>query len=387
MSAKERTKRKLQERIESGKSIRYNDIRKDDTKLFYAIDRYGGLLKLCQELGLSENELVSNYGLTRNINARTLSEEEMSNRLLYLKSIGRLSTSAMRTEFDDLRLEQSIKKIYGSVQQGLEHFGLTRDTVRHSEKSIIRDIYSLSEEIEDMSYTNALSKNKTLVYNATNILKKGWHNILIDLNIDFESKYKQLDRENVAIRLRKIYDSEGEINYPLIQKYDSSILYYAYENYENIVEFYLDMGIDPNDCMDFSKQTVKGFAFEQVFKKLLDLMQVEYVFNSPFQEGLRPDFRLNRGTWIDCKLSAWTSSIEDTVERYTPHCDKLIIVFLRGEYRHLPETNNSKVVFRKIDYYYPFLHQINRQDLIEEFENIINNDKFTESVTTERLIS
>ena len=390
MSPKEKTLNKFKDRLGEGKSILYKDLKADDPSLLYAIGRYfGGILKISQELGITEVELIEEHGLSRNIKKKVLSEEEIFNRLLYLKSIGKLTTSAMRTEFNDLRLETSIKKRYGNVEAGLKNFNLTRDTVRHSKESLVREIHKMVEQGFDMSYTNVITINSKLVSNTTNHFKKGWHSVLDDLEIDYSSKYKKLTKDNISKRLGLIYDKEKTINYPLIQKHDSSILYYVYENYDSIIDFYLDMGIDPNECMDFSKQTVKGFAFERVFAKLLELLQIDFKPNKSFggNSSIRPDFQLNNGVWIYCKLSAWTSTIEDTIEKYISHCDKLIIVFLRGEHRHLPDIDNERVEFRKIDYYYPFLRQIKRHDLIEEFENISNNDEFLESVTTERLIS
>lgn len=146
------------------------------------------------------------------------------------------------------------------------------------------------------------------------------------------------------------------------------------------------MGINPSDCMDESKQTIKGFMFEKVFKEVLELLGLEFKYNKYFDKTIRLDFQLNNDVWIDCKLISWTKTIEETIEKYTPNCNKLIIVFLRGNKKHLKQYENEKVEFRKIDCYYPFLNQINRQDLIEEFNSILNNE-FLESVTTKRSVS
>ena len=265
---------------------------------------------------------------------------------------------------------------------------MERDRVRHSKKSIEKDIKELSKNTQDMSYTNIISLNPKLVHNATNIYKKSWYDVLDYLEIPYEAKRKKFTRSSIENRLKSVKDKAEIINYKTIQKYDGSILCYVYDNYESIVDFYVDFGIDVNESMDFSKQTIKGFTFEKTFKKMLDILEIRNKFNRyAVNNTIRPDFQLEKGLWIDCKLSAWTSTIEETIEKYTPHCEKLIIVFLRGEYKHLPEVNHPKVEFRKVDYYYPFLESIDRQDIIEEFHHIITNDKFSESVTTERLTS
>lgn len=387
LNIKDRIIKEFKERIDSGKSIKYNDFREEDPTLLNAIEKYmGGIFRVAKEVGLTEDDLVNKYGMTRNINSRTLSEQEILDRLLYLKSRGRLTTSAMRTDFGDFRLETSIKKLYGNVENGLEHFNLKRDTTRHSKASLSKRIRELSDNGEDMSYTSMMDLDPTLVHNSTNHFKKGWHRILDELNIPYEARRQRFSKESIKDRLYKLLDKYGEISFPIIRKYDSSILFYAYDNYDSIIDFYIDMGIDPNECMDFSKQTIKGFEFERAFKEVLELMHINFRYNKNYNNNLRPDFQLNKGVWIDCKLSSWTESIEDTINKYTPHCKKLIIVFLRGDERHLDHIDYENVEFRKVDYYYPFLKQINRQDLIGKFESIVNND-FLESVTTERLIS
>lgn len=384
---KDRALQGLSKRIEEGKSIKNKDLQREDSALLSDISKSGGIASLARELGISKKELIEDFGLTRNIERRTLTKEEMLNRLLYLKSKGRLTTSAMRTDFEDYRLETSMKKIYGSVREGLKIFNLKSDRIRHSKKSLEKKIREYSNQGLDMFYTSMMNIDSTLIYNSTNVYKMGWHSILDLLGVEYEAKRRPYCKESIQERLRVVEKRAGIANYKTIQMHDASILHYAYENYGNMKDFYIDMGMNPNDLMDFSKQTLKGFEFEKTFKKLLDLLQIEYISNKVYKDKkIRPDFRLNNNVWIDCKLSAWTFSIGDTIENYTPYCEKLIIVFLRGEYKHLPEIDNAKVEFRKIDYYYPFLREINRHDLIEDFENIQNND-FLESVTTERLIS
>lgn len=117
----------FEDRIKNNKSIKYNDIKKDDPTLLHAIDKYYPLHEICKDLGISEEDLVNKFGLTRNVYSRTLSEQEIIERLEYLDSKGRLTTSAMRTEFNDLRLEISIKRIYGSVENCFEKLSFKRD--------------------------------------------------------------------------------------------------------------------------------------------------------------------------------------------------------------------------------------------------------------------
>ena len=382
---KESIKVRFLERINNDKPITYKLLKEEDSSLLYAIERhFGSISKLCAEIGISESEMISKYGFSRNINKRTLNESEIKERLLLLKSKGKLTTNAMRTEFDDLRLEQSIKKLYGSVQNGLDYFGLTRDSRRVTKDGIVEKIKLYSSQGIDMIYSNMVNVDSALVSNATKKFKKGWHELLLELNIPFDAKRKAYSKESIQSRLNSLYEEFGEMNYSLIKKHDSSILFYAHSNYKSIENFYLDMGFDPIECMDYDTQKIKGRQFELVFLEMLEAFNIEFKHNRHYNSDIRPDFQLDENIWIDCKLSSWTQTIKQTIEKYTPHCEKLIIVYLRGNKRKLYEYENYNVEFRKIDYYYPSLIKINRQDLINKFNNILNNT--SESVTTERLM-
>lgn len=383
---KEEILAKFKERIEEGKSIKYSDIKREDSKLLFAMEKIGGVSGCAEAIGISKQELVDKYGLHRNILGGNLSIEEIERRLIYLKSIGRLKTIAMRTEFNDLRLENSLKRLYGSVNKGLEHFGLERDGVRLTTSGLLKKIKEYSDSGIDMSYSNILKLDSKLLYNSTNKFEKGWYKILDENNTPYTAIRKGFTRESIQSRLNSILNkTNGEINYALIRKYDVSILNYVWANYESIYEFFIDFGFDAEKCVDMDTQKAKGFAFEKLFKDVLELLQINFLYNKHYNQEIRPDFQLEGSKWIDCKLSSWTSTIQSTIDKYTPECESLLIVFLRGEEYHLDHIKNEKVEFRKVDYYYPFLQQIKRHDLIEEFETLKYEN--TESVTTERSTS
>lgn len=359
----------LEKRIKTGKSIRYTDIKKEDSSLLYKIEKLGGVASLAHELGISRVELVEKYGLHTNI-LPPLSENEILNRLTYLKSIGRLTTSAMRTDFSDTRLEASLKRLYGSVKEGLEYFNMRPDSKAPTKKELLKKIKKLAES-NNVAYADMIKLDATLMHSIGWQFQMSWHEFLEHYEIPFQENRQAFTREKIIARLKKVEAHGNGMNYALIKKYDVSILNYVWDNYESIADFFQDYGYDPNTCCDFNSQKSKGFMFEKLFKEVLDCLSIENAFNKYYTKDLRPDFQLLNKNWIDCKLSSWTSTIESTIEKYTPHCNSLMIVFLRGEERHLSHIKNEKVTFRKVDYYYPFLKKINRHDLIEKIEDLI----------------
>ncbi|MNF84151.1 hypothetical protein D3C84_665000 [compost metagenome] len=212
---------------------------------------------------------------------------------------------------------------------------------------------------------------------------KSWNKFLTDNDIDFNPKRQEYSKESIKERLIKVLEEYGEINYNVLKENDSSILFYANYNYNSLEDFFVDMGFNPKDWMDFDTQKYKGKLFELKFKEVLEALNVTFIHNKHFNKKIRPDFQLENDVWIDCKLSSWTQSTKTTVSKYTEYCEKLIIVYLRGNKRKLYEYEDYNVEFRKVDYYFPLLEKINRQDLISEIVNILNT---SESVTTERLI-
>lgn len=300
-------------RLDNNLSIRYSDMKKEDSQLLFYIEKKGGVTKWAEMFDITKEELVKFYGFGRVI-LDSLSEKQVLDRLDYLKSIGKLTTNAMRTEFEDLRLENYLKRNYGSVKVALETLGYQKDTVVIKKDDLISKIKHYSDEGIDLCYTNMMDVDCTLVHNSTNKFGIGWNALLDKLGIEFTP-------------------------------------------------------------MDRIKSVEQGLMFEKEFKNLLDIMNIKYIYNKNIDASSRPDFQLENNILLDCKLSAWTNSIPYTIDKYIDKCDKLIIVFLRGEYRHLEYIDNTKVEYRKIEYYYPYLESINRHDVIDNFNNILNYEK------------
>lgn len=360
--------RLLNERIMNEQGITYPILKKEDKKLLYAIERHiGSITKACEELGISEEKMISKYGFTRNINKRLLTEDEILDRLLFLKSIGMLKTSAMRTEFDDLRLEVSIKKIYGSVEKCLRYHNLERDTIVITKKKILEKITDYSSKNIDMCYSNMIVYDSKLVHNATNKFKKSWHKILSDEGIPFVPKRIPYSKKSISDRLNDLFLDYGELNYSLLKLKDPSLLYYSYKNYDRLEDFFKDMGYDENQYSCREEGSISmGFEFEIVFKEILEALNIKHKYNKYYNSNIRPDFQLEDNTWIDCKLSSWTNSIDETIKKYSPYCENIIIVFLRGQ------ENCDKGVI-SIDRYYKRLKEIGREDLVFKCQGILNN--------------
>jgi hypothetical protein len=386
MNKKEVLSNAFLHRLAEGKSIKYKEFRLDDSLLLSRIEKeFGGITKCAEYCGITKQELISKYGMGRKIYNSMLTDDEILERLMYLKSIGKLNTNNMRTQFDDLRLEYSLKKKYGSVKNALEFYNLERDTKLVNYEKLVSQIKELEINNYDLSYNNILKTKPTLLYNITNKTKLSWYNSLKLLNIKYiPLKSEKYDRDTIDFKLKEIIEKEGSISYSILRNKYSGLLSYVRSNYNSIYNFYEDFGYDPVKLMDFKTQRIKGFMFERIFKDILDKLNIKYQYNKYLNNNtIRPDFILNDDTIIDCKLSSWTSSIEDTFNKYKEVSKKVIIVYLRGLDDYCT-INDSKFEMRSVDYYLNMLNDEDKLYFKGKLEYILNNDNFIETVTTER---
>jgi hypothetical protein len=120
----------------------------------------------------------------------------------------------------------------------------------------------------------------------------------------------------------------------MVRGFGCSTNYYAREafgSWENAIEAAgIDYGIIKQDT---STLAPLGHEFESVLSEILTDLNVSF---KQYDHGkYRPDFVVDN-EWIDAKLSQSTFRTKDDngltcVDKYEPYCDKLTIVFLRGD--------------------------------------------------------
>lgn len=385
----DKTIEKIKKRILEGRGINPKSIKEDDMSLHYKIERNGGYTKILNSIGISNKEMIDKYGFTGNINRGTLSKDEIKERLFYLKGIGDLSTSGMRRgHFEDNKLEESIKKIYGSVNNALDYYNLKRDTKRVTKDELIKQLKIYEESGVELTYSNMIQYDSALVHNVINKFNQSYNQFLSDNGFKYNPKRVPYSKKGIQNRLMKIFDKEGTVKHAIIKEHDPSILYYSEQHYNSFAEFLDDMGYDSNEYTDKESLKYQGFVFEKIVKEILTALGYNFRYNKYYNLDIRPDFQLDNNIWADSKLSSWTASIDSTISNYMPYCDKLYIVYLRG--KPLTKWTSNKdfyknVEFIKVSSLYNQLKKINREDLINDCQELLINIKnINEGVTTER---
>lgn len=340
---------RLKARISENKSITYKVLKKEDYELLWKIEKeFGSLSKACLEIGLTKDDLIKKFGFTRNVDKRTLSKEEMVERLEYLKSINKISTSAMRTEFDDLRLEISMKKTYGSVNNGLKALGYERSRKKATKETINERIVELQNKGVSLSYKSISSIEPSLIASVSRVYGLSWNKFLSENNLQSHKIRRDYNEIEIKNRLQTIVNKHGNLKQETVRRFDSSLCYYASSvcgGYEKMIEkFGLQDYWEPHNAINIKR----GKLFELLVKEYLEEIGIDFRYNQVIgnhkEKGcIRPDFNLGDEV-VDCKLSTWTPSIEETINKYTPHFSRIVIVYLRGK-KSITEKYREDVVF------------------------------------------
>lgn len=316
-------------RIENGQSVKYTDLKREDRKLLYQIEKssFKNINNLCDMLGFSE---IEKEKMNIKTNGELMSKEEILSHLQHLKSVGRLTTIAIRNYFEDTRLQSAINSKFGNVENCLNFFNLERDQPNWDQDKIKEKIVEYHRQGVCLSYSNMILHDSKLVHSAKNHFDFSWSELIESLGIEDARKRRNLSKKNIANMLNKLKVNGIFISPMNIKLHDESLsasIYYTFGGFE---ELYTYMGLDPNIYMSSGNLQSLGIKFEKVVRETFEVLEVEHLYNKPFL-NVRPDFQFEDGVWADAKLSSWTAFYDGTFDKYLPHCKKLIIVYFRGD--------------------------------------------------------
>jgi hypothetical protein len=156
----------------------------------------------------------------------------------------------------------------------------------------------------------------------------------------------RLDKELYAYAKRNYGSLEAALIAHKLKKKSKITL--DVSNYFEKVEM-REREFSPSSIRRFTTKTSSiGRVFENEVGLLFDELGIEY---KKVKWGkLRPDFILADGTWVDAKLSYENPSIGQTMDKYEPHCNSLIIVFLKGPKDMIVRLSPKTVIFHVEEY-------------------------------------
>lgn len=284
---------------------------------------------------------------------RKLTDEEIKSTLTEYLSLGYTKKDILNK---DRRIYDAILRNFGSI----EHFACTngidlsaypnfkyKKNYRKLEKESFTSEQTLSKEEVDVylkrilheysqgdkiNYDSVFKDNRKMLESIKTIYGSLAKAICSsgEYVLDLEAP-KLWSKDFLLTQIRLGYELEAPLNTEYITKFAPSAEEYARRAFGSWKNAVLLAGI-PNSYFELDSQVSAraGHVFEEVLGEILQCLGFEY--SKYTHEKYKPDFVCGNH-WIDAKLSLWTLSKHEkgTVGKYEPHCDKLTIVFLRGD--------------------------------------------------------
>lgn len=237
---------------------------------------------------------------------------------------------------------KAINKYFGSVQALREELGLFREAEK--EEFIPMAIDEIDDVVMNLYNdpnvpridTQTLEEAKPGIVKSIKHHFGTLHDYFNQLDIDYYKKPVPFywNEETLKKQFMLWYKQGKPLNYTYLAPHHEGFICGArkyFGGYRNLVEA---CGVSYDEIrIDTDLASYYGYIFEDIVDEVLKEIGLDCERHVVF-EGAHPDFVCeNRRHWIDAKLSQWTGRWEnsDAIDKYEDKCDKLTIVFLRGD--------------------------------------------------------
>jgi hypothetical protein len=168
--------------------------------------------------------------------------------------------------------------------------------------------------------------------------------------------------ELVLEQLRELYDQGHPLNSSYINGYRATLAQAMVRYYGTFDNALITAGFDPKEIrLDVNTAKAIGDAFDLTCIELFEILQPSWE-KKPIRiidgHRFKPDIIIDERTWADFKLTSYGKSVDSTINKYSPYCNKIIIIYLRGRKR----TYEGNVEFVSI---YNFIPENPPQKIIE----------------------
>lgn len=369
---KERMIKKLRELVSSGENIRPSVLRKSYPGIYiWGRKIFGSIEELYRESGIDPNRI----GLPRKWTKERVIEE-----------ILKRAKEGRSLDFNTIRIEDSgllstATRIFKNWFAALDAAGIDSTRIRKktingywTESLIIDGISKMAARGEQLSSGYA-QKTHSDLYGGAMKRFGSWGAAVEKSGFDYDSirkKHKDYSKEELLDLLKELRKDGVSIAFTTVRRINPSIpqsIINRFGSYRKGIE---SMGLNYDDIRkDGLRECFKGIVFEKYAKRVFESIGWKLRYNKlhKFKEGdCKPDFvDPTDGTWIDAKLDSFCWGVEETIEKYLTHCDKVLIVFLKGKKRIWPD---NRVDFIPISDFYMELRGKKEEDIITDLENL-----------------
>ncbi|MFD1135591.1 hypothetical protein [Paenibacillus urinalis] len=285
-----------------------------------------------------------------------------------------MTSSAIRKE--DQSLRGAMETYFGSHYKALAEIGLTKENVSPLtfwDRDMIKREFLVA--LEDVSSISELSRKHKKLDHAIRKHYGSYDALCDDLGMDVSVIKRQVREwagEDLLDVLREIRDEGGPLNITSVKTRFPTVHEVAvrcFGSYENALSS-VGEKLDDHICaMKYDSHLGKSF------ERLLWQMYQDLGYNFSYQKRLcnntiMPDFYdEDNNIFIDAKLSSWTVFCSSSIEKYLPHCDELIVVYLRGsDIQH----DTPRLKLRHVSQYYGELEDAGLTHYIAEFDRLLS---------------
>lgn len=362
------------EQTDDLRAVTMQTVRND---LYIQIGRkYGAYRQFLESLGYDTDEI---YGFKLWNNAEILEviqERHLQGYSVSYKSLHEYSP----------KLVSVATKRFGSLRNAVELCGINYDDEMQFtlwNKDLIKEEFLKFYYDESITRVSQIREANRGLDHAIRNHFGGYDVICAELGLEvskIRAENVRLTKDEFIAKLTELKESGVLLNPTSVYQYIPTARSLADEYFGNYANALSYIGVDINDYSN--ERLLTTFAGRE-FEKLLAEMFVELGKDYEYQyrgfEGIIPDFYDNQNNVIiDAKLSSWSVFNCDTLEKYLPKCERLIIVHLRGsEIEH----NTPRLEIRNVSEYYEVLREKGLTRFIDEFERIkleLNNAESTQ---------
>ena len=364
---------KIKELNSKEENIRPNVLRKSYPGIYiWGRKIFGNIEELYREAGIDPDRIGLPKKWTRERIIEEIQKRAKEGRSLEFNSI--------RTE--DSRLLSGAIRIFKSWFTAIDAAGIDSTKIRKkamngywTETLIIDEIKKMVARGEQLSSSYA-QKMHSDIYGGASKVFDSWGAAVEKSGFNYESirmKHKDYSKEELQDFLKRLRKDDISIAFTTVRKINPSIvnsIIHRFGSYKKGIE---SIGLNYEDIRkDGLRECFKGVVFERYAKEVFELIGWRLKYNKlhKFKEGdCKPDFvDSSDGTWIDAKLDSNCWGVEETIEKYLDHCDRILIVFLKGKKRL---WSDDRVDFIPIsDFYEELREKETGEDLITDLEKL-----------------
>lgn len=303
------------------------------------------------------------------------SEEKVIDAILERKRLGlALNSAAIRKE--DSRLRGAIELYFGNTSKALLAAGIDPGEIRlltfWDKEKIKTEFLRVKNQVTGVQ---DLARKYRALDHAIRKHYGTYDALCDDLGLDvvcIRKQVKEWKGDDLLAVLRTMKDEGQSLNITnVLCRFPTApqVAARCFGSYENALTA---IGEDIRDHIyDMNRDSYLGKSFERELYSAFKALGLNYRYQKRLANGsIMPDFwDEENATFIDAKLSSWSVFQSDTIGKYMPHCEKLVIVYLRG--REI-EHDIPNLELRHVSYYFPTLIRTGNRSIVDRIERVLH---------------